>query len=306
MRYPGGKNGAGVYQRIINLQPPHDVYVEPFLGGAAIMRLKRPARRNIGLDLDRAVLETASSILTVRARPEPPDPALVDPESERCRREIAARESMLRNAEFPEEMEGLLQGLQDWSAELRILDSASPYRAINPGPSPLAGTVDGSSFEFHHEDGIEFLATYPFRGTELVYCDPPYLTETRRGGRLYRHEMSDAQHARLLEVIRALPCRVMISGYWSELYGRALGGWQFSSFRAMTRRGLATECIWWNFPAPVELHDYQHLGANFRERERIKRKKNRWTARLAKMPLLERQALLGAISESSPINSFQR
>jgi site-specific DNA-adenine methylase len=43
MPYIGGKSQAGVYQRIINLIPPHRVYVEPFLGGGAILRLKSPA-----------------------------------------------------------------------------------------------------------------------------------------------------------------------------------------------------------------------------------------------------------------------
>jgi len=33
-------------------EPPHEVYIEPFLGGGAIMRQKRPALLNIGLDLD--------------------------------------------------------------------------------------------------------------------------------------------------------------------------------------------------------------------------------------------------------------
>jgi hypothetical protein len=31
MSYPGGKGGSGVYQTIINQQPPHEVYIEPFL-----------------------------------------------------------------------------------------------------------------------------------------------------------------------------------------------------------------------------------------------------------------------------------
>ncbi len=58
---------------------------------------------------------------------------------------------------------------------------------------------------------------------------------------------------------------------------------------------MATEWIWMNYPAPLELHDYRYLGDTFRERERIKRKSQRWVARLKKMPVLERQALLSAI-----------
>ena len=34
MTYPGGKNGAGIYQRIINHMPPHETYIEAFLGSA--------------------------------------------------------------------------------------------------------------------------------------------------------------------------------------------------------------------------------------------------------------------------------
>ncbi len=44
-------------------------------------------------------------------------------EAERCREEIRRREDMIRAGAIPEEMEGILQGIQDWSAELRILES---------------------------------------------------------------------------------------------------------------------------------------------------------------------------------------
>ena len=60
---------------------------------------------------------------------------------------------------------------------------------------------------------------------------------------------------------------------------------------------MATEGGGMKFPAPGEVHDYQFLGETFRERERIKRKKARWAARLERMPGLERQALLMAIQE---------
>lgn len=244
MVYPGGKNGAGVYQTIINLMPPHDVYIEPFLGGGAIMRQKRPALLNIGIDLD---------------------PVVID----------------------------------QWQA--RTVDDARSGIARNDdaaGSTVISGD-DRSRFQFRHGDGLAFLASYPFSGAELVYCDPPYMHETRGRPDLYRFEMDDRHHAALLETIKALPCRVMISGYWTQRYAAALKDWNATSFEAMTRAGrTAIEWLWFNFPAPIALHDYRYLGEDFRERERIKRKKQRWVNRLHIMPALERRALLAAIGEA--------
>jgi hypothetical protein len=42
------------------------------------------------------------------------------------------------------------------------------------------------------------------------------------------------------------------------------------------------------------------LGEDFRQRERIKRKKQRWVNRLTALPVLERQALLSAMKEIEP------
>ncbi len=53
----GSKATSGLYQAIIALQPPHDVYIEPFLGGGAIMKRKLPAQRTIGIDLDRRAID---------------------------------------------------------------------------------------------------------------------------------------------------------------------------------------------------------------------------------------------------------
>ena len=55
-RYPGGKNGAGVYQRLINQMPPHVTYVEAFLGSGAVIRRKHPAALNVGIDSDPAAI----------------------------------------------------------------------------------------------------------------------------------------------------------------------------------------------------------------------------------------------------------
>jgi hypothetical protein len=212
MPYVGGKSQSGVYQRIINLIPPHSVYIEPFLGSGAIMRLKRPAALSFGID---------------RSLPKMTMPAAVT----------------------------LIEGC-----------------------------------------GIEFLERYSFKGDEFVYADPPYLLSTRGGRRYYRHEMSDADHLRLLDVVRALPCAVMMSGYPSALYDNALTGWQREEFEVMTRgHTWAKEVLWFNYPRPSQLHDVAYVGENYRERLRIKRKRARWANRLRKMPELERAALFSAL-----------
>ena len=54
MTYPGGKGRA--FQQLINLMPPHDMYVETHLGGGALLLRKHPARRSVGIDLDPDVI----------------------------------------------------------------------------------------------------------------------------------------------------------------------------------------------------------------------------------------------------------
>lgn len=155
------------------------------------------------------------------------------------------------------------------------------------------------NFELVVADALRWLAGAKLPPRTLVYLDPPYLATTRRRHRpIYRCELStEAEHAALLEVAALLPCYVMISGYDSELYNNRLNGWRRSEFWTMTRGGAALEVVWMNFPEPLELHDYKFLGKDFRDRERIKRKRERWKAKLLRMPAHERHAILSAVSE---------
>ncbi len=244
MTYPGGKNGAGVYQTIINLMPPHETYIEPFLGSGAIMRLKKPAKLNIGLDLDSAVI-----------------------------------------ARMREHTGGIVSS-GDRDVLIAENGDAGHHRPI---------------WRFERSDALAFLRTYKFCGAELVYCDPPYMHETRVRRDLYKFEMTDAQHRELLRILKQLPCRVMISGYFTKLYAQTLRGWEHVQFPAYTRRNsLRAEWLWFNFERPLALHDYRFLGRDFRERERIKRKTLRWSNRIRRMPGLERRALLHALELASP------
>lgn len=55
--YNGGKESDGTFQKIINVIPPHDVYIEQFLGNGTIFRYKKAAPvASIGIDLDNSVI----------------------------------------------------------------------------------------------------------------------------------------------------------------------------------------------------------------------------------------------------------
>lgn len=149
-------------------------------------------------------------------------------------------------------------------------------------------------------DARAWLSHYSYTGGEFVYCDPPYLFETRSSQRpLYGCELgTQAEHIGLLTLLKSLPCMIAISGYWSQLYAAELAGWRAISFQTVKRSGEpATEWLWMNYPEPLELHDYRYLGGDYRERERIKRKRLRWQARLRRLPAQERYALFAAIEE---------
>jgi DNA adenine methylase len=87
----------------------------------------------------------------------------------------------------------------------------------------------------------------------LFYCDPPYLTQTRTAREVYAHEMTDADHRELLDVLRQCRGKVMLSGYASELYDRALAGWSRHTFDVPNdatggrKKGRETEVLWCNF-----------------------------------------------------------
>lgn len=131
----------------------------------------------------------------------------------------------------------------------------------------------------------------------VVYCDPPYLLSTRQGRFYYDHEMSDEAHVRLLMLLQALKCHVLLSGYPSELYSSQLQDWRCIQYRARTRGKTVVECLWCNFAERDELHDCRYAGQNFRQRLAWRRLAGRWLDRLDRMPGRKRGYLLDAIAQ---------
>lgn len=161
--------------------------------------------------------------------------------------------------------------------DVRVIEK---WRSITlPGTTVLQG------------DAIELLAALQPGSDDLVYCDPPYPKETRRRAKLYRHDYDVEEHGRLLDTLRRLPCKVMVSSYDNDLYVRLLSDWRLVRFPGDSHVGPRVESVWLNFPEPRTLHDYTYCGGDFRGRERQRRRKNGLMRRIEALTELERGAL---------------
>lgn len=159
----------------------------------------------------------------------------------------------------------------------------------NETPVPGLSIVQG--------DAIEVLMTLGLSAQDLVYMDPPYVSETRRRPKTYRYEYADADHLRLLSVARSLPCMILISGYRCALYDRLLGDWHRQDFFAATQSGRRQESVWFNFDRPERLHDARFIGASFRERQDVRRRASRLRQRVSSLPVAEQCVLLEWLSQ---------
>lgn len=81
----------------------------------------------------------------------------------------------------------------------------------------------------------------------FIYADPPYPISTR-SKRIYKHEMTDDDHIRLLEVLTMHTGPVMISTYKNALYDNMLKGWNVEQITVQTEMGgSAIETVYMNY-----------------------------------------------------------
>lgn len=143
---------------------------------------------------------------------------------------------------------------------------------------------------------LEFLRYYKPLPGDLIYLDPPYRElSTRSAKKLYRHSLNDDEHYELLELINKIDAPVIISHYTDLVYEFALEDWRRKEFTVATRRGPAQEVIWMNFPEALQLNQYDYIGENKTDRQRIKRKAERLIRKLNELPSVERSFLVSEI-----------
>ncbi|KHT34440.1 DNA adenine methylase [Pectobacterium carotovorum] len=148
-----------------------------------------------------------------------------------------------------------------------------------------------------NEDAADFLQSHDLEamGRVLIYADPPYLPETRTSNASYRHEYTVDDHRELIAILRQCPYYVMISGYPSAIYDELLGDWRTVTFQVMTRGGARTEKLWMNYQEDAA-YSTAFAGKDYIDRQRIKRKAERWAAKYRAMTPAERLAVIVALN----------
>ena len=115
-----------------------------------------------------------------------------------------------------------------------------------------------STIEIENNDFRKILKTYD-RPETLFFLDPPYLHETRKSDKYYRHEMTREDHEELIGILKNIQGKAILSGYPSELYESL--GWKKESWEVncniidgmkidehtTKERRKRTECVWLNF-----------------------------------------------------------
>lgn len=103
-----------------------------------------------------------------------------------------------------------------------------------------------------NQPAVEIIERFDGENT-LFYLDPPYYHSTRTATDVYDFEMTREDHIELLELIKGIKGKVLLSGYYSELYNQMLVGWRTatkdivnnaSQSKTKSRR---TEWLWMNY-----------------------------------------------------------
>lgn len=264
VKYPGSKWSLANW--IIGFFPEHHSYVEPFFGSGAVLFNKSRSNIETVNDLDGNVVNLFECIRT-------------DPEKlahqiywtpyarevyEKAFREIpedkfeAAANFYIRlnmghgfrtNGEkvgWKNDVQGRERSYasQDWcNLPEKIMQAAERLRGV----------------QIDNRPAIELIPRFNFENV-LIYCDPPYMLETRHG-KQYRCEMTDQEHEKLLTILKEHKGKVLISGYDTDLYKSMLTGWnRYETIAYSQVCSKKNEVLWINYDPPARQMNFDDYG----------------------------------------------
>lgn len=255
LNYPGSK--WNMAEEIAAMLPPHRTYLEPYFGSGAVFFTKAPSPIEIINDRDGDVvnffrmvrdapLELARRLeLTPYAR-EVFDDAWadrgVDPMDRAVRFAIRSKMSFGYKCHTK----------TGFKIDLVGREAGYAVREWNNVPDAIRAVAKRLKDAYVENRPALDLIRKVNDPKACIYCDPPYLMETR-GGKQYNHEMTKQDHEELLHELLRSKASVILSGYASDLYDDALQGWHRKEFDSRNQnKERRTEVLWCNFEPEEE------------------------------------------------------
>ena len=214
---------------------PHHIYVEPYGGGASVLIAKEPAPVEVYNDLNGALVDFFLVLADPKRFKQFQRVVSGLPHSRKMfydfRSEYAKeKDQIVRVAKWFYVARKSFSGCFGGSWSHNIAASAHGM----PGHCSKWLTVMDRLPEVHarlqrvqieHLSALQILEKYDSPQT-FFYLDPPYILETRKGGKIYEHEMTDADHEALVEKLLRIQGSACLSGYEHPIYRPLLkSGW---------------------------------------------------------------------------------
>lgn len=254
--YFGGKQR--IAEQIVALFPEHQHYVEPYCGGLSVLLAKNPAKMETVNDLDQQLV-TFWRVL----RDEPAELLRVCELTPHSRAEMTAS----RGTDDCDDVQIARRVWVHLTQGRAGILSSTGWRFFLDGASGamgMPGYLDGyrermpavarrlAHVSLECRDALDVIRDYGQQPTTLLYVDPPYVPETRTGGK-YRHEVTAEHHQQLAAALANVRASVALSGYDSPLYADLFPGWHRTLIAASTQqankfgRNGRTEVVWTNY-----------------------------------------------------------
>lgn len=253
LNYPGAK--WGMAKEIVSLMPPHRSYLEPFFGSGAVLFNKPQSAIETVNDIDGDIV---NFFRVLREQPDRLAKAIsLTPyarevfDDAHANRGTDAFDRAYRFAIRSKMGHGFKTNQKTgFKVDVYARERSYCVSCWNRLPADLLdAAIRLKSVQIENRPALDLIRRFNYENV-LIYADPPYLLETR-GGKMYRHEMTEQDHVDLLDALKQHKGSVIISGYPSEMYDRELTGWSRITRKSYNQNAeQRTEVLWCNFETP--------------------------------------------------------
>lgn len=262
IKYPGSK--WNIAPQLVELIPEHHSYVEPFFGSGAVLFNKPVSDIETVNDIDSDVVNLFRCIQKDSERLA--RLVMTTPFSrEEYERQFEGCTSTLYASNFQRAAGFLIKCWQGhgfrtngykvgWKND--VVGREKAYALWNWYRLPdwiIDITERLRKVQIENRPALEVIERFNYSQV-FMYLDPPYMLGTR-SGKQYMHEMTDAEHEELLQMILQSRAKIMISGYETDMYNDYLSGWEKKQFSSCAEHGKPrVETVWMNYKADLQMN----------------------------------------------------